>query len=63
MVGDDGMIIFSYNMNTLVTSSTTVNCGSPVVVFTTSTGFSIEVIFIPVCDSMTGDCQLTVYTD
>jgi hypothetical protein len=45
-----------------VSSGSGANCGSPTVIFMTSTGFSIEVIFTIECDD-NNLCQFIVWTD
>jgi hypothetical protein len=56
------MTIFSYNLNTIVSSSLTVNCGSPEVVFITPLGFHIEIIF-SFDNCVNFECSLIVHTD
>jgi hypothetical protein len=56
-IGDPTMTIFTYDLSTIVTSSLTVNCGSPVIVIQDANGFAISGIFVHVGSS------LTVYVD
>jgi hypothetical protein len=61
-VGDAQMTIFTYDLYTVVSSSLMVNCGVPMMEFTTSVGFEIEVIFsFETC--FENECMLTVYTE
>jgi hypothetical protein len=61
-MGSDPMIIFSYDLTTIVTSTVSVNCGSPFLVWQTDIGFSLDIIFsYDTCiDSV---CDLIVYCD
>jgi len=43
--GDSAMVVFTYNLQTIVVSSSGNDCGEPVVVFTTAVGLQISVIY------------------
>jgi hypothetical protein len=60
-VGDPAMLVFEYNLMTIVHSSVTVNCGEPSMIFYDSFGFALDItIFDYSCTGYV--CGLTVFT-
>jgi hypothetical protein len=60
VIGGAPMIIFNYDITTIVQTSGVIHCGEPVIDFVTSIGFEIEIIFdYSSCTSFI--CDLTVY--
>lgn len=58
--GETAMVIFTYNLQTIVIGSTDSDCGEPVVVFTTSVGLEINIIFDIQCTGF--QCSVIVFT-
>jgi hypothetical protein len=61
-LGEPVMTIWTYDIATIVTSSLIDHCGVPMIVFTTSSGMGLPIIFVD-DRTVTGSFTISVYTD
>jgi hypothetical protein len=61
-IGDGPVVIFSYSLTTIVTTTVATPCGDPVLVFMTSTGFELEIVFSYDITCVLDICDLIIDT-